>query len=335
MRAIELQTTGPELFKLVERPKPRPRRGDIVVRVHAASINYRDHQVASGSYHMPLRLPLIPLSDGAGEVVEVGEDVTRFRPGERVASCFWQRWDAGGCEHCDPLSTLGGPLDGMLAEYVVLDERGAVKVPSHLSDEEAASLPCAAVTAWRGLVTEGHIQAGDQVLIQGTGGVSLFALQIANMVGARAIVVSRSAAKLERAKALGAAVGIDLKRTSDWVADVLEETGGRGVDHIVDVSGPPDFAQTMRALRIGGQINIVGYVGGMRGEINPLMLLERQATLRGLQVGPRSSFEALTRALTATGTRPVIDSVHPWTEVGAALNHLRRGEHFGKIALRF
>jgi NADPH:quinone reductase-like Zn-dependent oxidoreductase len=336
MKVIELRATGrEERFEVAERPRPEPRRGEIVVRALAASLNYRDHQIASGTYHASYRLPLVPLSDGIGEVVALGEDVTRFSVGERVAATFWQRWTAGDCSEADPSSTLGGPIDGMLAEYVRLDAEGAVRVPEHLSHTEAASLGCAGVTAWRALVSDGHLRAGDTVWVQGTGGVSVFALQFALLSGARAFVSSRSPAKRERAQALGATACIDSAQGADCVTRILELTNGRGVDHIVDVGGPSSFVSSLRALRAGGQINVVGYLGGMQGEINPLMLLERQATLRGLQVGARDSFEAMNRALAAGRVRPVIDSVFAWTELPAALRKLRAGEHFGKIALQF
>lgn len=336
MKVLELQQTGPlEQFGVVERPTPQARRGEIVVRTLAASLNYRDHQIASGTYHVPLPLPLVPLSDGVGEIVQVGEGVSRFRVGERVASSFWQRWVAGSFDLADPSSTLGGPIDGMLAEYVRLDEQGAVQVPDYLSHEEAATLPCAAVTAWRALISEGKLRAGETVLIQGTGGVSIFALQFARLCGARTIVTSRSASKLERVRALGASACIDLQRTPDWVAQVLALTDGRGADHIVDVAGPTSFVNALRALRIGGQLNIVGYLGGMEGQFNPLMLLERQATLRGLQVGPRMCFEQLNRALEVSRIHPVIDRVLDWQELPAALRVLRDAQHVGKIVLRF
>jgi NADPH:quinone reductase-like Zn-dependent oxidoreductase len=334
MKVIELRGTRPEeRFELTERPRPEPRRGEIVVRTLAAALNYRDHQIAAGSYHVAFRMPLVPLSDGVGEVVAVGEGVTRFAVGERVAATFWQRWSSGTCSEADPSSTLGGPIDGMLGEYVRLEEQGAVRVPEHLSHTEAATLGCAGVTAWRALVTEGRLCAGDTVWVQGTGGVSMFALQIAVLSGARAIVSSRSAEKRERARALGASACIDSQ--GDCVARLLELTDGRGVDHIVDVGGPAGFVNTLRALRAGGQINVVGYLGGMGGEINPLMLLERQATLRGLQVGPRVCFEALNRAFAARGARPVIDSVFSWTEISSALARLRSGFQFGKVVLQF
>jgi NADPH:quinone reductase-like Zn-dependent oxidoreductase len=334
MKAIELQGTGPEeRFAVVQRPRPEPRRGEVVVRCLAAALNARDDQIARGQYVATFPLPLVPLSDGVGEIVAIGEDVTSFSVGERVAATFWQRWTAGGCGQADQSSSLGGPIDGMLAEYVRLDERGIVRVPEHLSHEEAASLGCSGVTAWRALVSEGRLRAGDAVWIQGTGGVSMFALQFSVLHGARAIVTSRSPAKLERARALGAAACIDA-RSGDCVPQLLEHTGGAGVDHIVDVGGPQSFVNSLRALRAGGQINVVGYLGGMAGEINPLMLLERQATLRGLQVGPRECFEDMNRAIAAHKMCPVIDSVLPWTEVSTALARLRSGEHIGKIVLR-
>lgn len=334
MRAIELQGTGrEERFAMVERPRPEPRRGEVVVRTLAAALNARDLQIASGTYVAAFPLPLVPLSDGVGEIVAVGEDVTSFSVGERVAATFWQRWTAGGATQQDLTSSLGGPIDGMLAEYVRLDERGIVRVPEHLSHEEAASLSCSGVTAWRALVSEGHIRAGDAVWIQGTGGVSSFALQWAVMHGANALVTSRSPSKLERARQLGAAACIDAN-SGDPVARLLEHTHGEGVDHIVDVGGPASIVHSLRALRLGGQVNIVGYLGGMQGDLNPLMLLERQATLRGLQVGPRECFEQMNRAIAASRMRPAIDCVLPWTELSAALARLRSGEHFGKVVLR-
>jgi NADPH:quinone reductase-like Zn-dependent oxidoreductase len=334
MRAIELQGAGrEERFAMVERPRPEPRRGEVVVRTLAAALNARDLQIAGGTYVAAFPLPLVPLSDGVGEIVAIGEDVTSFSVGERVAATFWQRWTAGSCAQQDLRSSLGGPIDGMLAEYVRLDENGVVRVPEHLSHEEAASLGCSGVTAWRALVTEGHIRAGDSVWIQGTGGVSTFALQWTVMHGGRALVTSRSPAKLERARQLGAAACIDAT-SGDPVSRLLEHTGGKGVDHIVDVGGPASFVNSLRALRPGGQINIVGYLGGMQGEFNPLLLLERQATLRGLQVGPRECFEQMNQAIEAQRSRPPIDSILPWTELTAAMARLRSGEHFGKIVLR-
>ena len=335
MKAIELVQCSPEQFRVAQRPMPEARRGEIVVRMLAASINYRDHQIAGGTYHENFRLPLVPLSDGVGEVVEVGDGVTRFKPGERVAGTFWQRWIAGRFDPTHHGSSLGGPLDGMLAQYVRLDEQGAVSVPPHLSDEEAATLPCAGVTAWRALVSEGGLRAGDTVFVQGTGGVSMFALQFARICGARVIVASHSAAKLERARALGAAACIHYGETSDWAAEVLRLSEDRGVDHIVDVGGPASFAQAVRSLRPGGQINVVGYLGGMQGDINPLQLLAQQAQLRGMQVGPRSCFEDMNRALAANGLRPVIDRVFDWTEQAEALRRLRERQHVGKIVLKF
>jgi len=335
MRAIELAQRSPQSFDVVERPMPEPRRGEIVVRMLAASLNYRDHQIAEGSYHVPYQRPLVPLSDGVGQIVAIGDDVSRFVVGERVAGTFWQRWVAGGFEMADPNSTLGGPRDGMLAEYVRLDDQGAVRVPDRLTDHEAATLPCAALTAWRALVTEGGLKAGDSVLVQGTGGVSTFALQFAVLFGARAIVTSNSAAKLERARELGASACIHRGQTPDWPARVLLLTGQRGVDHIVDVAGPATFAQALSTLRPGGQVNVVGYLGGMKGEINPLQLLERQAQLRGLQVGPRDAFEAMNRALTVSSLRPVVDSVFEWTDLAGALHRLRQAQHVGKIVLQF
>ena len=223
----------------------------------------------------------------------------------------------------------------MLGEYARLDAEGVVVLPDAIGDEDAATLPCAAVTAWQALVTEGRIKAGDSVLVQGTGGVSIFALQFAAMTGAHVVATSSSDAKLERAKALGAAATVNYRTHPDWAAEVLRLTGGRGVDHVVEVGGPGSFAQSLKAIRPGGQINVIGYVGGAEGMINPLDIFRRRATVRGIPVGSRQSFEALLRALVATGTRPVIDRVFAWTEAREALKHLESGHHVGKVVLRF
>jgi NADPH:quinone reductase-like Zn-dependent oxidoreductase len=334
MKAIVIgQQVGIEHLELVERPMPEPGPGDVVLRMRAASINYRDLTILLGTSRARFSLPLVPLSDGVGEVVAIGDKVTRFKPGERLAGTFAQGWLSGGND--TPYPTLGGPLDGMLAEYVRLPETGVVRVPAHLSDEEAASLPCAALTAWQALVTDGHLRAGDSVLLQGTGGVSIFALQFAVMSGARAIVMSSSDAKLERARALGAAGTINYTRTTLWHPEVRALTDGPGVDHVLEVGGPGTFAQSLQAIRFGGQINVIGYLGGLEGDINPLLILQRRAKVRAISVGPRDAFEAMNRAIALSRLRPVIDRVFPWTEAAAAFDHMRCGRHFGKIALKF
>lgn len=251
-----------------------------------------------------------------------------------MCSAFWQRWVGGSFDLAEPSYQLGGPLDGLLAEYVALDEQAVVPAPVHLTDEEAATLPCAAVTAWHALVSEGVLRAGETVLLLGTGGVSLFALQFAVNAGARVIVTSSKDEKIERARKLGAHAGVNYQRHSDWAAEVLNLTGGRGVDHILEVGGPESFAQSLRAVRVGGQISVIGYLGGTHGAINPLDIFRRQVRVRGIPVGSRASFEAMNRAIEVSGMRPIIDRSLPWTDVAEALRHMESGSHFGKVVLR-
>lgn len=334
MKAIVLQNSpGLNNLTLVERPIPTPRRQEILVRVGATALNYRDVEIANGTYHTAFNLPLVPLSDGVGEVVAVGDDVTRFKVGDRVCSTFWQRWVGGSFRMAEASYQRGGPVDGLLAEYAVLDEQAAVFTPKNLTDVEAATLPCAAVTAWHALVTEGAIKAGDTVLVQGTGGVSLFALQFAHASGARVIVTSSSDEKLTRAVALGAFVGINYRKSPEWSEAVLEVTEGRGVDHVIEVGGPRSFQQSLKACARRGQINVIGYLGGKEGSINPLDIFTRQIVVRGIPVGSRESFEAMNRAIEANDLHPVIDRTFPWTDVAGAIRYLEAGAHFGKIGL--
>jgi NADPH:quinone reductase-like Zn-dependent oxidoreductase len=334
MKAIILQDSqNPDNLRIVERPIPESRRQEILVHVGATALNYRDVEIVNGIYHTAFKLPLIPLSDGVGEVIAIGEDVTRFKIGDRVCSTFWQRWIGGSFRMAEPSYQRGGPLDGLLAEYALLDEQAAVHAPKNLTDVEAATLPCAAVTAWHALVTEGSIKAGDTVLVQGTGGVSLFALQFARASGARVIVTSSSEAKLERAKALGAFAGVNYRRNAEWSDAVLELTEGRGVDHIIEVGGPQSFAQSLKACARLGQINVIGYLGGKEGAVNPLEIFNRQVQVRGIPVGSRESFEAMNRAIEATDLKPVIDRTFAWTDAAEAIQYLESGSHFGKVGL--
>ncbi|MES1211777.1 MAG: NAD(P)-dependent alcohol dehydrogenase, partial [Acidobacteriota bacterium] len=282
-------------------------------------------------------LPLIPCSDGAGEVMEVGAGVTRVKVGERVCANFAQRWIAGVPTRDKLRSTLGGPLDGMLAELVVLSEEGVVRVPEHLSDEEAATLPCAGLTAWSSLVTEGRVTAGDTVLLQGTGGVSIFALQFAKLLGLRVIITSSSDEKLERALALGARMeitGINYRQTPDWSAKVKELTGGTGVDLVVEVGGAGTLEQSLRAVRIGGTVCLMGVLAGNSLELPLPLIFMQRLRLQGILVGSREDFEAMTRAVTLHKLHPVVDRVFPFAEFRAALELMERGGHFGKICIR-
>ncbi|MGK9170332.1 NAD(P)-dependent alcohol dehydrogenase [Inquilinus limosus] len=336
MKAFAIEEgSGLDRLRPAERPVPEPRRGEVVLRMRAASLNYRDLEIVHGTYHSEFELPMVPLSDGVGEVAAVGEGVTRVKVDDRVATTFWQGWVAGDFEGIERAVPLGGPGPGVLAEYVRLDADGVIPVPEHLTDEEAATLPCAALTAWTSLIAEGGLKPGDTVLVQGTGGVSIFALQFAVVAGARVIVTSSSDEKLERARALGAFGTVNYRTTPGWDEAVRDLTGGRGVDHVIEVGGPETFARSLAAIRTGGQINVIGYLGGKSAEINPVQIMFRRARIRGIPVGSRESFEAMNRAIAATGLRPVIDRSFPWTEAREALRHLESGRHFGKVVLGF
>lgn len=333
MKAFEIHEHGFGGLKAVQRPVPLPGPREVLVRMRAMALNYRDLEILLGRYHTPFAHPLVPLSDGVGEVVAVGAGVTRTRPGDRVVLSFWERWTDGVFHPAEAGAPLGGPRDGVLAEQFVASEDRVVVVPEALSDAQAASLPCAGTTAWHALVSAGRLQPGDSVLVQGTGGVSLFALQIARMSGARVIVSSSSDEKLERAQALGACGTVNYRRNPHWGDEVLRLTGGHGVDHVLEVGGPGGFAQSLKAIRPGGQINVIGYLGGTEGSVNPLDIFRRQATVRGIPVGSRRMLEALVAAYAAGAVRPVIDRVFAWTEAAQALRHLQSGGHFGKVVL--
>jgi NADPH:quinone reductase-like Zn-dependent oxidoreductase len=335
MRAVEIRDAfGLDHLTLTERPEPRPGFGQVRVRVRASSLNYRDLMMIRGEYNPRQKLPLIPNSDGAGEVVEIGEGVTRVKVGDRVCGVFAQRWIAGEPTREKMRSTLGGPLDGMLAEEVVLSEEGVTPVPPHLSDEEAGTLPCAAVTAWNALVNEGGIKAGDTVLVQGTGGVSIFALQFARLLGARVIVTSSRDDKLARARELGAAEGINYRETPDWGVAAKKLTGGVGVDCVVEVGGAGTFAQSLQAVRPGGRIGVIGVLAGGATQVSLTSILMQKIRVQGILVGDRESFEAMNRAIALHGLRPVIDRVFPLEETRAAFEHMAAGNHFGKIVVR-
>jgi NADPH:quinone reductase-like Zn-dependent oxidoreductase len=325
---------GIDALRLIDLPQPTPGPHQVLIKVKAVALNYRDLEMVSGTYQGQAQHAFTLASDGAGEVVEVGESVTGFTPGDRVSGCFWQGWEAGCLGDNPHALTLGGPLDGMLSEYVVLDERGVVACPAHLSWEEAATLPCAALPAWQALVFEGQLKAGDWVLVQGTGGVSLFALQFALLHSARVIASSSQDDKLKRLADLGATGLINYRRNPNWHEQVMAITSGYGVDHVLEVGGPGTFAQSLLSLHPSGQVNVIGYLGGLQGEVNPLMILQRNACVRGIAVGPRQSFEAMNRAVSDSGMHPVIDSVHDWKELPKALAHLQSGQHFGKVVLR-
>ena len=333
MRAYRIhEAGGPDSLKLEDLPEPKAGPGQVLVRVRATSLNYRDLLVIKGLYSKNLPLPLVPLSDGAGEVVEVGPGVARFKAGDRVAGCFFAAWDDGPLTDAASKSARGGAVDGMLAEFVASPEGGLVKVPDHLTFEEAATLPCAALTAWHALMEGGGLKAGQSVLTQGTGGVSLFALQFAKLAGARVIATSSSDAKLARVRELGASDGINYKTTADWDVAVRNLTDGLGVDHVVEVGGAGTLPRSIKAVRIGGHIALIGVLTG--GEIDPRPLLMRNIRLQGIYVGSRAMFEAMNRAIALHKLRPVVDEVFPFEEAIAAYKHLEGGSHFGKIVIK-
>jgi len=335
MWAVELRGTGKNATLVeVERPRPEPGAGEVLVRLTAASINYRDLALFRGEYGNPPRFPLVPLSDGAGEVVSVGEGVTRFKEGDRVIFAMRPLWQSGTPTRRAITTSLGMTLDGVLCELRVADEWELVRTPSHLTDEQAASLPIAAVTAWTALVTGGNVRPGQWVVAQGTGGVSLFALQFAKHLGARTILTSSSDAKLERGRALGADHTINYATTPAWDERVVELTGGEGADHILDIGGAATFARSLEAIRPGGNIYLVGFIGGTKLELNLPKVFSRTPVLRGLSVGSREAFEEMNAAIEAWRLEPVIDRVFARAELQAALELMATGSQFGKIAIR-
>ena len=333
MKAIEVPEWGYGNLREVERPDPEPGPGEVLLRMKGACLNFRDWLTVEGKYNPRQPLPLIPLSDGVGEVVEVGEGVTRFAIGDRVCPIFCQAWMGGEPTRDRLRSSLGGPLDGTLRELMVVPAESAVAVPEHLTDAEAATLPCAAVTAWSALSTLGGVRAGDRVLLQGTGGVSLFALQFAKLLGAQVMITSSSDEKLERATALGADHTLNYREVADWGKAARKWSGGVGVDHVVEVGGAGTLAQTMKAIRVGGTISLIGVLAGAREPLNILPILMNQVRVQGVLVGHRDSFEAMNRAIAAAQMRPVVDEVFDWREIGSAFEHLRDGKHFGKVSL--
>ena len=336
MRAYQLPkgSAGIESLTKVTRPQPKPQHRQVLVKVAACSLNFRDLGIVRGTYRMPVGDNVVPLSDGAGEVVEVGAGVTRVKVGDKVAGCFFQRWVGGEPSQSVQASALGGSIDGMLAEYAVLEEDGVVKIPAHLSVVEGATLPCAALTAWHAMVQHAKLTAGQTVLLQGTGGVSIFGLQFAHAMGVTAIITSSSDDKLKRAKALGAAHTVNYKTTPDWEKAAVAFTGGRGVDHVVEVGGAATLQRSFGAIRIGGKISIIGGVSGGATELNPGLIFSRRANVQGIYVGSMQMFEAMNAAISGNKIKPAIDHVFGFDEVHAAYKRMAAGAHFGKIVIR-
>lgn len=336
MRVYEIQPgiASLDALRRAERPEPRPGPRDVLIRVRAAALNRRDHSVIMGVYAgPPLQRPMIPLSDGAGEVIATGAEVRRFKTGDRVAGCFFQRWADGPFTAAVRGSELGAQNDGMLAEQVVLNEDGVVAIPGHLSLEEAATLPCAAVTAWHALFARGGLKPGETVLALGTGGVSVFGVQLAKAAGARVIVTSSSDAKLERARALGADGLVNYRTTPEWHTEVLRLTGGQGVDQVLEVGGSATLPRAIEALRLGGWIHQIGFVSGRDVTLNLPRFVAKDATYRGVYVGSRAMFEAMNAAIAASRIKPVVDRVFGFDDARAAYEYQGSGAHFGKVVI--
>ena len=324
-----------ENVRLSTRPDPQPGPGAVRLRMKASALNYRDLLVPQRGYGSRMQaLPLIMLSDGLGVVDAVGEGVAGVREGDRLCPLFFQSWLAGEPDESRLARSLGVEMDGTMAEFRVLPTTGVAAVPAHLSDEEAASIPTAGVTAWRALVTEGRVKAGDSVLVQGTGGVSLFALQFARLLGAFTIVTSSSDAKLERARELGADAVINYRTTPGWGKRAREIAGGSGVDHIIEVGGQGTLPESLRAIRPGGTISMIGVLAGGTMDAKLGLVVTRHVRLQGITVGSRDDFEAMMRAIGQAKLRPVVDRVFAFEELPQALDYLESGQHFGKVCIR-
>jgi len=322
-----------------EMPAPEARPGKVLVRVHAVSLNYRDLMVVKGLYNPKMQLPRVLCSDGAGEVVAVGDGVDRVKIGDHVCGIFMQRWIDGPLTAEKSKQALGGDLDGMLAEYVALDHEGVVKFPEHLSFEEAATLPCAGLTAWNALHYAGDpaspAKRGDTVLVQGTGGVSIFALQFAKLMGAKVIGTSSSEEKLKRANELGMETGCNYREQPEWSRWAVDTTGGSGVDRVIEVGGAGTFAQSLKAVRVGGLVAQIGVLSGRTAEATALTpILHKQIRVQGIYVGSRAMFEEMNEAIAGAKLRPVVDRVFAFEEARQALATMESGKHFGKIVIR-
>jgi len=331
MRAWQIQSFGVDSLQVIEQPTPSPAAGEVLVQVRAISLNFRDLMVVKGLYNPKMALPRIPCSDGAGEVVAVGEGVTAWKPGDRVAAIFMQNWLEGALTRAKSRGALGGDIDGMLAEFVVLRESGLVRIPQHLSFAEAATLPCAGVTAWNA-VAAGSLKPGSTVLIQGTGGVSIFALQFAHLMGFRVLGISSSNDKLDRAYSLGLGAGLNYRDNPNWDRWALDQTGGEGVDLVVEVGGPGTLERSLRAIGFGGVVVQIGALTGSSGPVSIPLILHKWARIQGIYVGSRTHFEQVNEAITQSQLRPVLETL-PWSKVREAFTRMEQGAHFGKLVV--
>jgi NADPH:quinone reductase-like Zn-dependent oxidoreductase len=333
MKAWRITNFGIDHLSLDELPKPEPGPGQVLVAVHAVSLNYRDLSIVRGTYNPKLKLPRIPCSDGAGVIEAVGEGVTSVKVGDRVAGIFMQNWLEGPATAAKQKGALGGDIDGMLAEYVVLHDTGVVQVPAHLSHEESATLPCAGVTAWNAVVHAGATRPGETVLIQGTGGVSIFALQFGKALGARVLGTSSSDAKLERARALGLDASTNYRQSPAWEKWAVQETGS-GVDLVVEVGGSGTLGQSLQAVRTGGTVAQIGVLTGVEQTLAIGPILHKQIQLKGIYVGSREHFLEMNRAISLLGLKPVVDKTFAFGDTPKAFKTMEEASHFGKIVIK-
>lgn len=336
MKAYELDNFGIESLRMVNAAMPEPGDDEVLVKVHSASLNYRDLMVIDGRYNPRMKLPVVPLSDAAGKVVAVGKNVVSRKVGDRVMPLFVQKWFDGRLDLAASRSSLGGDArsNGVLREYAAFNERSVVEIPEYLSFAEAATLPCTALTAWNALVESGRLQKGETVLTLGTGGVSIFAIQIAKHFGARVIATSSSDEKIEKLKALGADETINYRSTPDWEQRILEWTGGQGVDHVVEVGGAGTIEKSIASVRMGGEIALVGALSG-GAKIDAVPIFMRAVKLNGIFVGSKAMFERMLKEFAKAELRPVIDREFGFDEAPEALRYMQTGAHFGKIVIRY
>lgn len=334
MKAWRLHAFGLNNLTLDEIAVPTPGPNDLLIKVGAVSLNFRDKAIVDGIYEPEMiPKPLIPVSDAAGTIVQVGNNVSRFEIGERVTSHLYSKWINGLPAPNEPDFCFGAPLPGGLAQYMVIHEESAVRVPEYLSDEEASTLPIAAVTAWFSLVTYGGLQAGQTVVVQGTGGVSIFGIQIASALGAKVIATTSSDQKGEKARNLGAEEVINYLKIEDWASEVTKLTNGRGADHLLEVVGGEGLKDSVKAVRVGGRISLIGFLNGQKTHLDLMSVIFRQTNIQGIAVGHRAAFEEMNKAFELHQIRPVIDSVYNFEDAVKAYEHLARGA-FGKIVIK-
>jgi NADPH:quinone reductase-like Zn-dependent oxidoreductase len=335
MKAFTTLGDGIEQLKLNELPEPHPKADEILVKVKAVSLNYRDLLVINGVESWKPSSPRIPVSDGVGEVVAIGSRVSQWKIGDRVAGLFLPKWSGGELTPEKYLSPLGGAAaDGVLAEYVVFNEQAAVKTPDNLSDAEAATLPVAALTAWHAVVRRSQVRRGETILIQGTGGVSLFALQFANALGAHPLVISSSDEKLEKAKALGASAAINYRKFPDWEEQIIELTRGKGVDHVIETIGGENLNRSLAVVKLSGTISFIGLIAGLSAPINTYQFVQKNVQIHGIETGSGEMFKEMNSFIQLHNLKPVIDKTFAFGEIKEALKYLESGKHFGKVTIQ-